>query len=219
MKPLKLVVFASGTGTNAKNIFETAVKYPALLSVKGLICNKKNAGVLELARAYSFPSFVIPVLNNKDSHQARLDHENRITALLDTIDFDYICLAGYMRIFTLSFIERYPHPSWPVSKIINIHPSLLPSFKGLSAYEAAFEYGVRLAGVTAHFVNEELDGGMILHQRHFPRLPQDSLEDFKRRGLLEEHQCYRDALLALAKKEYQLQSNPFRLFLSISKDR
>lgn len=215
---MNLVVFASGTGTNAKNIFERAVQNPDFLNVKALICNRKQAGVLEFAKEYNIPSFVIPVIRKENRLQTRFAHEKRISDVLNSLDFDYICLAGYMRIFTQSFIDRYPHPSWPVSKIINIHPSLLPSFKGHSGYEDAFEYGVKIAGVTTHFVNEDVDGGMILHQRQFPRFHDDSLEDFKTRGLEQEYLCYQETLLALAKQEYHAQKNPFRLFLSISEE-
>ena len=215
---MNIVVFASGTGTNAKNIFELAKEHPELLSVKALICNRKQAGVLDVAQEYCIPAFVCPVVRTGDRLQTRLAHEQRIAETLDRIDFDYICLAGYMRIFTGSFITRYPHPVWPVSKIINIHPALLPAFKGASGYDDAYKYGVKISGVTTHFVNEEVDAGLILHQRSFPRKTGDSLDVFKKRGLTQEYICYQETLLALAQETYQLQESPFQLELNISED-
>ena len=213
-RPLNIVVFASGGGQNARNIFATARQYPNLLKINALICNRKQAGVLTFAEEYQIPSVIIPVPFRSSKSQARLDHEAQISNQLATLAFDYICLAGYMRIFTASFIARYPHPSWPVSKIINIHPSLLPAFKGYSGYADAFHYGVKLGGVTTHFVNEEVDGGLILHQRHFPRFANDTLDSFIERGRQQEYICYRETLLALAAEDFHTQEKPFRLFLS-----
>ena len=215
---MNLIVFASGTGSNAKNIFDLAKQHPQLLSVKALICNRKQAGVLDFAEQYNIPAFICPVVRTGDRVQTRLAHEQRIAEHLDNIDFDYICLAGYMRIFTSSFIARYPHPVWPVSKIINIHPALLPSFKGASGYDDAYNYGVRISGVTTHFVSEEVDSGLILQQRTFPRLTGDSLASFKKRGLEQEYICYQETLLALAQTNYHVQERPFQLELNTSQD-
>ena len=119
-----------------------------------------------------------------------------------------------MRVFTSDFVTRYPHNKWPVSKIINIHPALLPSFPGTSGYADAYAYGVRHSGVTTHFVDDGVDTGTIIHQRVFPRNAEDSYEDFCARGLREEHCCYRETLLALAHNQFVTTSDPFHLFLS-----
>ena len=217
---MKVVVFASGTGTNARNIFALAQKYPELIEVCALISNKRDAGVLSIAKEFEIESHVVP-LERKDSKLAtRIHHEGKICEILDGLEFDYICLAGYMRIFTKDFVQRFPHPEWPVSKIINIHPALLPSFKGHSGYEDAFAYGVKISGVTTHFVNEEVDGGSIIHQRSFERYYDDTLQTFKKRGLEEEYVCYRQTLLSLATENIHISSTePFRLHVSPSEEK
>ena len=217
---MNVVVFASGTGTNARNIFELAQKYPEHICVQALICNKAQAGVLHVAKSFDIPTHIVVVEKQETPQKTRQKHEQRISAILDTLHFDYICLAGYMRIFSAEFVQRYPHPEWPVSKIINIHPSLLPSFKGNSGYNDAFEYGVKISGVTTHFVNEEVDGGIILHQRIFERREDDTLQTFMDRGLEQEYICYRQTLLALAKQMVQKSSyqNVASIFLVISED-
>ena len=217
---MNLIVFASGTGSNAKNIFELAQKYPNMLSVQALICNKPEAGVLDIAKFFGIPSHVVVVEKQRTPQDTRQQHEQKIIAILDTFQFDYICLAGYMRIFSAEFIQKYPHPIWPVSKIINIHPSLLPSFKGMLGYKNAFDYGVKISGVTTHFVNAEVDGGTILHQRIFERHPDDTLQTFVNRGMEQEYICYRQTLLALAQQTEQISSyqHVVARFLSTARD-
>ena len=217
---MKVVVFASGTGSNARNIFALAQKHPELIEVCALISNKSDAGALAIAKEFEIESYVVPLERKESKLLTRVHHEERICEILDEIDFDYICLAGYMRIFTKDFVQKYPHPEWPVSKIINIHPALLPSFKGHSGYEDAFDYGVKISGVTTHFVNEEVDGGSIIHQRSFERYHDDTLQKFKKRGLEEEYVCYRQTLLALATKDIHISSTvPFRLHVSLSEEK
>ncbi|MGC6509416.1 MAG: phosphoribosylglycinamide formyltransferase [Myxococcota bacterium] len=211
---LKLVVLASGRGSNAKAIFELAEENPELLAVEALITNNPNAGVLEHAAHYEIPAHVIPVVRQSSREATRHYHETQIQTVLDAISFDYICLAGYMRILTGQFVQQHPHPVWPCSKIINIHPALLPAFKGANGYEDAFEYGVTVAGITIHFVSPEVDSGPIIHQRYFKRKATDSLDEFKARGLVEEHLGYRRTLLALATDTVIAKQNPFQLFLS-----
>ena len=217
---MKVVVFASGTGTNARNIFALAQKYPDLIEVCALISNKRDAGVLSIAKEFGIESYVVPLERKESKVATRIHHEERICEILDGLQFDYICLAGYMRIFTKDFVQKFPHPEWPVSKIINIHPALLPSFKGHSGYEDAFAYGVKISGVTTHFVNEEVDGGSIIHQRSFERYYDDTIQTFKKRGLEEEYVCYRQTLLALATENIHISSTePFRLHVSPSEEK
>ena len=211
---LRVVVFASGRGSNARNIFALAQQHPDKISVVALVSNRKKAGVLEYAQEFDIPSFVVPVRLAVPKKERRQQHEEEIAAVLDGLSFDYICLAGYMRVFTSQFVERYPHPTWPVSKIINIHPALLPAFKGANGYEDAYNYGVTVAGITVHFVSPEVDSGPIIHQRYFKRKAADSLADFKARGLVEEHLGYRRTILALSTDSIIVKQDPFHLFLS-----
>ena len=212
---LRVVVFASGRGSNARNIFALAQKHPDKISVVALVSNRKKAGVLEYAKEFDIPSFVVPVRLAVPKKERRQRHEEEIAAVLDGLSFDYICLAGYMRVFTQQFVARYSHPTWPVSKIINIHPSLLPSFPGTSGYEDAFRYGVKYSGVTLHFVDAGVDTGAIIHQRIVARQSSDSFTQFQNRGLQEEYQAYKEMLLALAEERYVVQHSPFSLFLQV----
>ena len=212
---LRIVVFASGRGSNARNIFALAEKYPDKISVVALVSNRKKAGVLDHAKEFGIPCFVVPVRLSVPKKERRKYHEEEIATVLERFSFDYICLAGYMRVFTAQFVERYPHPRWPVSKIINIHPSLLPSFPGTSGYEDAFRYGVKYSGVTLHFVDSGIDTGQIIHQRIVERKSNDTFEQFQNRGLQEEYQAYREMLFALANEHYVVRHSPFSLFLQV----
>ena len=213
---MRIVVLASGRGSNAANIFALAQQYPHLIHVEALICNKPQAGVLAHADSFGVPSFVIPVPKGTDSTERRRKHEERIHECLATLSFSYICLAGYMRVFTPEFVAQYPHSVWPVSTIINIHPSLLPSFPGTHGYDDAFSYGVQISGVTTHFVDAGVDTGTIIHQRSFPRLFGDNLASFSERGLAEEYICYRQTLYALATEQVYVSFDPFHICVSHS---
>ena len=119
-----------------------------------------------------------------------------------------------MRVFTPEFVSRYRHEKWPVSKIINIHPALLPSFPGTKGYEDAFTYGVRFSGVTTHFVDEGVDTGTIIHQRMIKRKTHDTLAEFSARGLQQEYLCYRETLYGLATNHVSISFDPFHIFLN-----
>ncbi len=122
-----------------------------------------------IADKHNIPFYYI---NHKDQANA----EKRILKLLEKYNIDFIVLARYMRILTPSFVWRYPN------RIINIHPSLLPAFPGAFAYKQAYERGAQIIGCTAHFVTEELDQGPIIWQDSFRVMPNDDLEEIKRRG-------------------------------------
>lgn len=210
---LRVVVFASGRGSNARNIFDLAAQNPQKISVVALITNRKKAGVLSHAKDFNIPSFFVPVRKTIPKQERRKRHEDEVESILKTLSFDYICLAGYMRVFTKDFVACHRHAQWPVSNIINIHPSLLPSFPGTSGYEDAFRYGVKISGATLHFVDAGVDTGPILHQRVVVRTCDDTLTQFQERGLAEEHRAYRELLLALADERYIVHHSPFSFFL------
>ncbi len=209
--PMRVVLFASGRGSNVEAILTTAQQHPALLRVVGVVTNNPDAAVVEIAKQYAIPSFVVRVTRLCDALSTRLDHERRILNILSTLEWDWMCLAGYMRILTRDFVERFPHPVWPVSRILNIHPSLLPAFKGMSAYEQAFESGVTTSGVTVHFVSHRVDEGIIIAQETVLILPTDTLADFKARGLRVEHRLYSKVLLALANGQWAVSIDPFQI--------
>ena len=154
MKKTKLAVFASGSGSNYEAIVEACRDGRIDAEVVLLVCDKPGAKVLERAKRYGTESYAF---TPKD-FESREAYESVIADMLDERGVDFVCLAGYMRIVGKVLLERYER------RIVNIHPSLLPSFKGAHAIQDAVDYGVKLFGVTTHFVDETLDGGRIIDQ-------------------------------------------------------
>jgi phosphoribosylglycinamide formyltransferase-1 len=128
----------------------------------------------------------------------RVEHDREIMAALVEHKVDLICLAGYMRLLSAEFIEAFR------GRIINIHPSLLPSFPGLDAQRQALEHGVKWAGCTVHFVDEQLDGGPIILQEPVPVMDDDTVETLSRRILKEEHRIYAEAVALIISGDWKL---------------
>ena len=191
---INIVVMASGSGSNAENIFITA-NNESKLHVVGLICDQPKALVLDRARLHGVPSFLIP-----SKGISREEHGRLVTEQLLKLDAHWILLAGYMRILPDVFIKTFSLPNGK-SKIINIHPSLLPDFKGLRAYERSFESDKAYGGVTLHFVNEQLDSGEIILQEKLPKVAGEKIEDFIERGKALEHVLYQKLLVKLVEEE------------------
>ena len=180
MKNLKnLAVFASGTGTNFVAIAKACASGVLDARVAVMVCDKPGAPVIERAREFGIQTFVF---NPKD-YSGKAAYEAEIVKLLDAEKIDLVCLAGYMRIVGETLLQAYE------GKIINIHPSLLPAFKGAHAVEDAVAYGVKVYGITIHWVNADLDGGKIIAQRAFPYEGSDPNE-VHRIGQSIEHQLY-----------------------------
>ena len=154
MKKTRLAVFASGSGSNYEAIAKACSEGLIDAEVVLLVCDKPGAYVLERAKRYGTECFAF---NPKD-YESREAYETVLATMLDERGVDFVCLAGYMRIVGKVLLERYER------RIVNIHPSLLPSFKGAHAIQDAVDYGVKLFGVTTHFVDETLDGGRIIDQ-------------------------------------------------------
>jgi len=130
--------------------------------------------------------------------RTREQHEQEIIAALREHKVDLICLAGYMRLLSACFIEAFPH------RILNIHPSLLPSFPGLDAQKQAIEHGAKFSGCTVHFVDDTLDGGPIIAQRVVQVLDDDSEESLAERILEQEHSLYVEALARVVAGDYRI---------------
>lgn len=154
MKRTKLAVFASGSGSNYEAIVEACRDGRIDAEVVLLVCDKPGAKVLERAKRYGTESYAF---SPKD-FESREAYESVIADMLDERGVEFVCLAGYMRIVGKVLLSRYEN------RIVNIHPSLLPSFKGAHAIQDAVDYGVKIFGVTTHFVDETLDGGKIIDQ-------------------------------------------------------
>ena len=180
---LKVAILASGTGTNAESI----IKYfdqSASVEVACVGSNKKQAGVLEKAKRLNIPTFYQLTRKNESSE----GYDFRLIKELENFRPDWIVLAGYMRLLTSSFLKHFHY------QVINIHPSLLPNFPGPRAYEQAFEAKVNQSGCTVHLVDEGMDTGAIISQRIIPIFPNDTLNDFKTRGLKIENDFYPEVL-------------------------
>ena len=154
MKKTRLAVFASGSGSNYEAIAKACSEGLIDAEVVLLVCDKPGAYVLERAKRYGKECFAF----NPKEYDSREAYETMLATMLDERGVDFVCLAGYMRIVGKVLLERYER------RIVNIHPSLLPSFKGAHAIQDAVDYGVKLFGVTTHFVDETLDGGRIIDQ-------------------------------------------------------
>ena len=190
--PLNLAVFVSGRGSNLEAILK-AIKGGSLdATVKAVVSNETGVRALDVAKEHGIEPLVIPSIR-----LSRQQHEMRIQESLSDLDINYVVLAGYMRILSPSFLKSFSDERG-FNRVTNIHPSLLPAFPGMNAYEDAYNYGVKISGITVHLVDDQVDHGPILAQESFSRLPEDSLEDFKARGLALEHQLYPAVLQKLA---------------------
>ena len=178
----RIAIFASGTGSNAKVLLEKA-KYLSNISIITIVTDKKDAGVINIAKKMNTPHQII-----EKNHISQKEHEKKILDYCKKLQIEWIFLAGYMRILSPDFIQQYQTNN--TSRIINIHPSLLPAYKGLNAFERAYNDQVPKSGITVHFVNEQIDAGEIIVQESFERSNTDLLEDFIRKGQKIEHKLY-----------------------------
>ena len=149
-----------------------------------VVSNRAEAPGIAWAREQGLDTVV---LDERD-HADREAHDRAVAQALEARRVELICLAGYMRLLSPWFVKRYP------GRILNIHPSLLPAFPGLEAQRQAVEYGVKLSGVTVHFVDEALDHGAIVSQRAVPVLDDDTPESLAARILVAEHSIYPEAV-------------------------
>ena len=189
-----LGILLSGRGSNfeaiAKNIGSGKIPNARIAVV---ISNQPDAGGIESARRLALTTTVIP-----SKGKQREEHDREVVAALQQHRVDLVCLAGYMRLLSPWFIQQFPR------RILNIHPSLLPAFPGLEAQEQAFAYGVKVAGCTVHFVDEELDHGPIIVQRAIPVLDTDDEHTLAARILEQEHIAYSEAINVVLEGRFEI---------------
>ena len=184
----RLAVFASGTGSNFEAIARACADGVLDAEVAVMVCDKPGAAVIGKAERFGVDTFVF----SPKSYACKADFETEIVQVLDEKKVDLVCLAGYMRIVGETLLNAYE------GKIINIHPSLLPAFKGAHAVEDAVAYGVKVYGISIHWVNADLDGGKIIAQRAFDYDGNDPAE-VHRIGQKIEHQLYVETIAKLIK--------------------
>lgn len=180
MAKTKIAVLISGRGSNLQSLIDAtaAPDYPAEIAL--VISNKPKAQGLERARKAGIAQEVI----DHKAFENREDFEAAMTHALKTAKIDFVCLAGFMRVLTAGFANDWR------GRLINIHPSLLPSFDGLHVHERMIDAGVKIAGCTVHFVSAEVDSGPIIGQSAVPVLPGDDVDTLAARILAEEHKLY-----------------------------
>lgn len=188
---MRFVILGSGTGSNAAALLQTW-QDGALGEAEpvGIISDRKEARILNLGSGCGVPGIWL----DPGPYRTRLSEEaeSRYIATIRDLRADLVVLAGFMRVIKSPFLEAFP------GRVINLHPSLLPSFKGLDGIRQAFEYGVRYTGCTVHYVTGELDGGPIIDQAVVEILPGESLESLSARVHAAEHQLLPKVVRQLA---------------------
>ena len=188
----RLGILLSGRGSNFLAIAE-AIAQGRLeqAEIAVVISNRGNAPGIAAARGLGFATQVIEARGRQ-----RAEHDAEIVASLQAHQVDLVCLAGYMRLLSAEFVRAFPQ------RILNIHPSLLPAFPGLDAQSQALAYGVTVSGCTVHFVDEELDHGVIVLQKTVPVLPEDDEPTLAARILAQEHVAYTEAIARVLSGKY-----------------
>jgi len=194
---MNIAVIASGRGTNFEAIVK-ATKYGKLkrIKVKLLITDKKDAYAIIRARKYQIKDLFV----DPKRFKSRRDFDKEIISILKKEKIDLVVLAGFMRILTPYFIREFKN------KILNIHPAILPAFKGIDAIERAFRYGVKVTGVTVHFIDEKVDHGPIILQKVLKVRENEPLEKLEERIHKLEHQLYPEAIRLFAEGKLKIKN-------------
>ena len=175
---MRAVVLISGGGSNLQSIIDQSQNIN--LSIEAVISNKANAYGLKRAKTVNIPTHVL----EHGDFTTREDFDKALSKLIDQHNPELIILAGFMRILTTEFTEKY------LGKILNIHPSLLPKFRGLDTHQRAIEAGEKEHGASIHFVTKELDGGPVIAQKEVEIFADDDAKSLADRVLVEEHKLY-----------------------------
>ena len=190
----RIGVLLSGRGSNFEALAESvaAGRIPNA-EIAIVISNREGAPGIDRAKARGIATRVIP-----SKGLEREVYDRQVATILDEYKTDLICLAGYMRLLSPYFVAKFPN------RILNIHPSLLPSFPGLESQRQALEYGVKFAGCTVHFVDENLDAGPIIVQSVVPVKDDDTEGSLSERILKEEHRIYSEAVRIVLEGKYRI---------------
>lgn len=198
----KIAVLLSGRGSNFKAIYESIEnKYIKNTYISVVISNKEDAKGLAFAKEKGIDTIFV----NPKEFSSRQDYDMRVADIIDSYNPDLICLAGYMRIVSEKFVKRFQN------KLINIHPSLLPSFPGLDAQKQAVEYGVKFSGCTVHFVDEKVDHGAIILQSAVEVRDDDDEDSLSSRILKEEHKLYSKAVKLFLEDKLKIEGRKVKI--------
>ena len=198
---LKVGVLVSGSGSNLQALIDACAAPDCPAEIVAVISNRPGVRALERAEAAGIPSVVFDHKNYPD----RTSFDADMQKALDEAGVEFICLAGFMRLLTTAFVEHWR------GRMINIHPSLLPSFKGLNVQQRAIDAGARFAGCTVHFVTPEMDVGPIIQQAVVPIHQDDTGDTLAARILVQEHRIYPACLKWVAEGRLRVEGE--RVFL------
>lgn len=207
--PLRVAVLASGRGSNLQAVIDAIEAGQTQAQIVAVISNKKDAVALERARKHGLTDIFVdpkPFAGRPDSREA---YDRTLLEILQQHDVELVLLAGYMKIVTAVMVNAY------ANRMMNIHPSLLPSFPGLDVQKKAIDWGCKLAGCTVHFVTEGVDEGPIIIQAAVPVLHDDTPETLAARILVQEHKIYPRAVQLFA--EGRLRVDGRRVFIEAAK--
>ena len=188
----RIAVLLSGRGSNFVAIADACERGEVPARIVLVVSNRADAPGLERARERGIEATTVP-----GKGLTREAHEARVIAELERVEAEWVCLAGYMRLLSPAFVERFRE------RIVNIHPALLPSFPGLEAQGQALEHGVKVSGCTVHLVDAGCDSGPIVLQRAVPVLDDDTADSLAARILEQEHVAYPAALCALLSRRWR----------------
>jgi phosphoribosylglycinamide formyltransferase-1 len=184
----KIAILISGRGSNMLNIIEACNNKKLCSSVNLVVSNRPNALGLKVANKYNIRTEIL------DSNKLTKENfESLLDKILQKNNINLVCLAGFMKILSKDFVKKWP------KMILNIHPSILPFFKGLNAQKQAIENKAKYSGCTVHFVNEEMDGGEIIDQKIVGISTSDDVDSLSKKILMEEHKLYIKVLKELEK--------------------
>jgi phosphoribosylglycinamide formyltransferase-1 len=193
-RQVSIAVLISGSGTNLQSIIDAVEGKRVDAKIEIVLSNKADAFGLERAKKHGVPTVVL----DHKSYSSREAYDQAVVELLQNRGVELVVLAGFMRLLSPVFIKAFSN------RIMNIHPALLPSFPGLQVQKKAVEYGVRFAGCTVHFVNQECDEGPIIIQAVVPVFADDTEETLAARILKQEHRIYPQAIQLYAENRLRV---------------
>lgn len=190
----RIAILISGRGSNMQAILDAIASGTLDATVALVLSNRASAAGLSRARAAGIETLVLPA----SGYATRDDYDRAVADALLARGVRLVCLAGFMRLVGAPLLDAFPN------RILNIHPSLLPSFPGLDAQQQALDYGVRVSGATVHLVTHELDGGPIVLQATVPVFDDDTVEKLAARILGEEHRIYPEAIKVILDGDWSI---------------
>lgn len=203
MRKIKVGILVSGRGSNMEAIIKNSKEGRIDAEVVIVLSDNPDAPALEKARNLGVEAmYVYP--GEKKTYMTP-DREEEYVRILKEKEVELVCLAGFMRVLKKTFLSAFPY------RIMNIHPSLLPSFPGLNAQKQAWEYGVKVSGCTVHFVDEGVDTGPIIIQKCVPVLEDDTPETLAERILKEEHKIYSEAIQLFAEGRLRIEGRRVKI--------